>query len=48
MVQTQKEKTSTHGLVQMEQNFTVSMFINTLEVRKGWLVLTQRLLPKPL
>jgi hypothetical protein len=45
----QKEKTSIHGLVQMEQNFTVSIStlgINSLELKEGWRVLTQRLLPR--
>lgn len=48
----QKEKASIHGLVQMEQNFTVSistLIINTstLETRKSWRDLTQRLLRVP-
>jgi hypothetical protein len=43
------EDMSTHGLVQMEQNLTVSiskLVINSLEMRKGWRwrVLAQRLL----
>lgn len=38
MVQKQKERTSTHGLVQIEQNFTVSistLVINSLEMGDG-------------
>jgi len=47
----QKEKTSIHGHgpVQMEHNFMVgisTLVINTLEMRKGWRALTQRLFPK--
>jgi hypothetical protein len=45
----QKEKTSIHGLVQMEQNFMVSIstLVITLETRKSWRDLTQRLLRVP-
>lgn len=49
MVQKEKMIASIHGLVQMEKNFTVSIStlgINSLKLKKGWCVLTQRFLPK--